>query len=135
MNNVVEKWMSIETKDELMKGSLSKKHYKESHYVEQMKFGTAGIRGVMGAGSNRINELTIAAAAEAFAQFLESEYKDVKTRGIVLANDNRHNGNLYRETVAAVFANHGIKNTRRHKSVLTRVGFRALIRNFEHSIK
>lgn len=109
MNNVVEKWMSIETKDELMKGSLSKKHYKESHYVEQMKFGTAGIRGVMGAGSNRINELTIAAAAEAFAQFLESEYKDVKTRGIVLANDNRHNGNLYRETVAAVFANHGIK--------------------------
>lgn len=110
MSTTLAQWRSIETKDEILKRDLNQKDVKlKDAFTTSMEFGTAGIRGVMGAGTNKMNVFTVAAAAEAYAKYLINNVKDASKKGVVIGHDNRHNSSLFSETVAKVLLNNGIK--------------------------
>ena len=81
----------------------------KDRFYKDLEFGTAGLRGVIGAGSNRINKYTVAKASEGFARYIESKGEKAKEDGVVIAHDNRHGGRLFAEVTAGVLAAHGIK--------------------------
>ncbi len=59
-------------------------------FFQDIKFGTAGMRGIIGPGTNRMNVFTIRKACVGYARFLLSKYKDARTKGVVISHDNRH---------------------------------------------
>jgi phosphomannomutase len=69
----------------------SKQNIINKSFGERMEFGTAGIRGILGAGTNKINVRTIGAAAQAYAEYLIKHVPNAKKQGIVIGHDNRHN--------------------------------------------
>lgn len=104
------KWRSIETNDEILTKDLNKKDKElKDAFTTPMVFGTAGIRGVMGAGTNKMNIFTVSAAADAYAKYLIANVKDAKRKGVVIGHDNRHNSILFSETVAKVLLANGVK--------------------------
>ena len=78
-------------------------------FYRDMEFGTAGIRGVIGAGSNRMNRYTVAKATEGYAKYILSCGGSAKEDGIVISYDNRHMSREFAEVTAGVLAAHGIK--------------------------
>lgn len=109
-NLTLAQWRSIETKDEILKKDLSQKDEKlKDAFTTSIEFGTAGLRGIMGAGTNKMNVFTIAAAAEAYAKYLIQNIKGAKKSGVVIGHDNRHNSALFSETTAKVLENKGIR--------------------------
>jgi phosphoglucomutase len=81
----------------------------EDAFYRNIEFGTAGMRGLIGPGINRINHYVVAKASDVFAKYLLSEFEDVKTRGVVIAHDNRHYSKEFCLVSANVFAKNGIK--------------------------
>lgn len=77
-------------------------------FYQDLKFGTAGLRGKLGAGTNRMNLYTVAQASEGFARTIEVEGEEAKKRGIALAYDVRHMSREFAELTAEIFAAHGI---------------------------
>lgn len=107
---VLAKWRSIENNDEILKKDLKQKDERlNDAFTTSMEFGTAGIRGIMGAGTNKMNIFTVAAAADAYAKYLVANVKDAKKKGVVIGHDNRNNSVLFSETVAKVLLANGIK--------------------------
>ncbi|NQZ29274.1 MAG: hypothetical protein HRT98_02705 [Mycoplasmatales bacterium] len=104
-------WKKAPTKDKILSKGLKKINEKnvDKFFGETMTFGTAGIRGILGPGTNMINEFTIAAAAYAYGATLVKQSAIVKKMGIVIAHDNRKNGTLFAEVTAKVFDHLGIK--------------------------
>ncbi|MBQ8761890.1 MAG: phospho-sugar mutase [Clostridia bacterium] len=98
--------LSKELKQELQ--SLNEQQIIDVFY-KNIEFGTGGMRGVMGVGTNRINSIMIKKATLGYANFLLKTDKDVKEKGIVIAHDNRKNARLFTLTTAGVFASMGIK--------------------------
>lgn len=87
-----ERWLSSpnvsdSTKDELRKMSLEEI---DDAFYQDIAFGTAGMRGLLGPGTNRINVFTVRKATIAFAQYLLNEFKDARERGVVISHDNRY---------------------------------------------
>ncbi len=86
----------------------------ESFY-RTLEFGTGGLRGIMGPGTNRMNKYIVAQATQGYANYLlkvqrENGYKNpVKQVSVVVGHDCRNNGRMFAETVAAVFSANGIK--------------------------
>lgn len=80
----------------------------EDRFYQYLAFGTAGLRGVLGAGTNRMNVYTVALATEGFSRYIESLGGDAKKRGVVICYDCRHFSPEFAETAALVFARHGI---------------------------
>ena len=80
----------------------------ESFYKD-LEFGTGGLRGIMGAGSNRMNIYTVGMATQGFANYLKKNFKDRKEISVVVCHDCRNNSRLYAETVANIFSANGIK--------------------------
>ena len=80
----------------------------ESFYKD-LEFGTGGLRGIMGAGSNRMNIYTVGMATQGFANYLKINFKDVKQISVVVCHDCRNNSRLFAETVANIFSANGIK--------------------------
>ena len=80
----------------------------ESFYKD-LEFGTGGLRGIMGAGSNRMNIYTVGMATQGFANYLKQNFKDRKEISVVVCHDCRNNSRLYAETVANIFSANGIK--------------------------
>lgn len=78
-------------------------------FLKPLEFGTAGLRGVLGAGIGRMNKYTVAKATEGFARYIESKGDAAKERGVVIAHDNRHGGEEFSLVTAGVLAAHGIK--------------------------
>ena len=97
-----------ETAKELYALSGNETEIKDRFYKE-LEFGTAGLRGVIGAGSNRMNKYTVAKASEGFARYIDSKGEKAKEEGVVITHDNRHGGRLFAEVTAGVLAAHGIK--------------------------
>jgi phosphoglucomutase len=81
----------------------------EERFFKDLDFGTGGLRGVMGAGSNRMNVYTIRKTAQGIANYLLENVPDAKERGIVFAYDSRRNSQAFAEAAALVFAANGIK--------------------------
>ena len=84
--------------------SMSEKDIEDAFYTN-IKFGTAGMRGVMGAGSNRINIHTIRKATQGFANYLNANHKN----GVAIGYDNRNNSRDYAYDCAKLLAKNGIK--------------------------
>lgn len=80
----------------------------ESFYKD-LEFGTGGLRGIMGAGSNRMNIYTVGAATQGLANYLKKEFADLPQIKVVVGHDCRNNSRLFAETAADVFSANGIK--------------------------
>lgn len=80
----------------------------ESFY-KNLEFGTGGLRGVMGAGSNRMNIYTVGMATQGFANYLKKNFADRDQISVVVCHDCRNNSRLFAETVANIFSANGIK--------------------------
>lgn len=109
-----QKWLNSENVSELTKEELrlmSPEDIDDAFYKD-VEFGTAGMRGILGPGTNRINVYTIRKATIAFATFLANKFKDARDRGVVISHDNRHMSREF--TFECAF-------------VLNQMGFRAFI--------
>jgi phosphoglucomutase len=80
----------------------------ESFYKD-LEFGTGGLRGIMGAGSNRMNIYTVGAATQGFANYLNKNFKDLKQISVVVGHDCRNNSRKFAEISADIFSANGIK--------------------------
>lgn len=77
-------------------------------FYRNLEFGTGGLRGIMGVGTNRINKYTIGMATQGFANYLNKTYPAEKI-SVVIGHDSRNNARFFAETTAEVFAANGIK--------------------------
>ena len=80
----------------------------ESFY-KNLEFGTGGLRGIMGAGSNRMNIYTVGMATQGLANYLKEAFKDLEQIKVIVGHDVRNNSRLFAETVANIFSANGIK--------------------------
>ena len=94
----VERMLNDEDKTELI----------ESFYKD-LEFGTGGLRGIMGAGTNRMNIYTVGLATQGLANYLNDVFKDKEQIKVVVGHDVRNNSRLFAETVAKIFSANGIK--------------------------
>lgn len=94
-----------ETKAELL--SIKDEKELEDRFYKDLAFGTGGLRGVMGAGSNRMNKYTVGKATLGLARYLKS--KNSGEISVAIAYDTRNNSRAFAETAAAVFSTQGIK--------------------------
>ena len=78
-------------------------------FYRNLEFGTGGLRGIMGAGTNRMNMYIVGMATQGFANYLKKCYKDRKEISAVVCHDCRNNSRLFAETVANIFSANGIK--------------------------
>ena len=78
-------------------------------FYKDLEFGTGGLRGIMGAGSNRMNVYTVGMATQGFANYLKKNFADRDEISVVVCHDCRNNSRLYAETVANIFSANGIK--------------------------
>ncbi len=107
-------WLSpafdSETQDAVKKmiESQDKTDLIESFYKD-LEFGTGGLRGIMGAGSNRMNVYTVGMATQGFANYLKKNFAGRKDISVVVCHDCRNNSRLFAETVANIFSANGIK--------------------------
>lgn len=83
---------------------------KEDAFYTNLEFGTAGMRGLIGAGTNRINIYVVRQATEGLARLIESKGGNEKERGVAIAYDSRHFSPEFAFESAAVLAKHGIKS-------------------------
>lgn len=100
--------MDIELKRELMDLKKNEESLKDAFYAP-LEFGTAGMRGIIGAGINRMNLYTVRQAAEGLALFIESQESKTKNQGVVIAYDSRHYSPEFGLAAAQVLAKHRIK--------------------------
>ena len=80
----------------------------ESFYKD-LEFGTGGLRGIMGAGSNRMNIYTVGAATQGLSNYLKVAFKDLPEIKVVVGHDVRNNSRKFAEIVADIFSANGIK--------------------------
>lgn len=102
------KWLSFadeETKAELL--SITDEKEIEDRFYKDLAFGTGGLRGIMGAGSNRMNRYTVGKATLGLARYLKS--KNEGEISVALAYDTRNNSQYFAKTAAGIFASQGIK--------------------------
>lgn len=78
-------------------------------FYKDLEFGTGGLRGIMGAGSNRMNIYTVGAATQGLANYLKKEFADLPQISVVIGHDCRNNSRLFAEKSADIFSANGIK--------------------------
>ena len=94
-----------DTKNELL--SLADEKETEDRFYKELEFGTGGLRGIMGAGPNRMNRYTIAKATKGYADYLKSKYDSEIS--VAIAYDSRNNSQYFSEVAAGVLSANGIK--------------------------
>lgn len=99
-----------ETKSELrrMMNAPDKTELIESFYKD-LEFGTGGLRGIMGVGTNRMNIYTVGAATQGLSNYLKSQFADILQISVVIGHDCRHNSRKFAEISANIFSANGIK--------------------------
>ena len=78
-------------------------------FYKDLEFGTGGLRGIMGVGSNRMNIYTVGAATQGLSNYLLKNFKDMKQISVVIGHDCRNNSRLFAEISANIFSANGIK--------------------------
>lgn len=81
----------------------------EDRFYKDLEFGTGGLRGKIGAGTNRINKYTVSKTTLGFGKYILDNGEENKNKGIVIAYDSRHKSEEFAKTAALVLANQGIK--------------------------
>lgn len=106
-----ERWLQHPGLDPLHKEILEKmdEATKQDSFYTNLTFGTAGMRGLLGLGPNRMNLYTLRKANQGFLQYLCNTYPEVKEKGIVIGYDNRHMSYEFALDSAKLFAAHGIR--------------------------
>ncbi|MCU5302401.1 phospho-sugar mutase [Bacillus toyonensis] len=107
------RWLSyaeldVELKEQLENMKQDEKKIEDSFY-KNLEFGTGGMRGELGAGTNRLNVYTVRKATQGLAKFIEKLGEEAKERGVVVAYDSRHKSPEFAMEVAATLGAHGIK--------------------------
>lgn len=108
-----EQWLKFETLDASLKEELTlveDESLLEDAFGASLSFGTAGMRGVLGAGPNRMNYYTIRQATEGLATLIEKNGEEAKRRGVAIAYDSRHFSPEFAMEAAMVLGKHGIKS-------------------------
>ena len=106
----ISEWLSNPAIDEDTKATIkgmSEAELSDAFYKD-LEFGTGGLRGVMGAGSNRMNKYTVGMATQGLSNYLRKCFPEQEIR-VAIAHDNRNNSRFYAETTTAVFSANGIK--------------------------
>jgi phosphoglucomutase len=96
------------TKDEINRLQQDNPNELIESFYRNLEFGTGGLRGIMGVGTNRINKYTIGMATQGFANYLKRSFPGKEVR-VAIAHDSRNNSRFFAETTANVFAANGIK--------------------------
>lgn len=78
-------------------------------FYRDLEFGTGGLRGIMGAGTNRMNIYTVGAATQGLSNYLKAQFPDVPQISVVIGHDCRNNSRLFSEVSANIFSANGIK--------------------------
>lgn len=106
-----EKWNRYRKLDEELRQELESmdEETKKDSFYKSLEFGTGGMRGIIGAGTNRMNTYTIRKANFGFGKYLSMKYKGELERGVVIAHDNRHKSVEFSRESACVLASFGIK--------------------------
>ncbi len=102
-----QQWLTFdeETKAEL--SAITDEKEIEDRFYKDLAFGTGGLRGIMGAGSNRMNKYTVGKATYGLAQYIKS--KNEGELSVVLAYDSRNNSSYFAKVAADIFSNQGFK--------------------------
>ncbi len=96
------------TKNEIKKLQAENEKDLADAFYRNLEFGTGGLRGIMGVGTNRMNKYTVGMATQGYANYLKKTYPGGVVR-VAIAHDSRNNSRFFAETVAGVFAANGIK--------------------------
>ena len=108
-------WLSSPYYDEETKAEIREMMQNEDKtalidaFYQNLEFGAGGLRGIMGAGTNRMNKYIVGMATQGFANYLLKAFPEGKQLSVVVGHDCRNNGRLFAETVAAIFSANGIK--------------------------
>ena len=78
-------------------------------FYQNLEFGTGGLRGIMGAGTNRMNKYIVGMATQGFANYILKAFPGRNDLSVVVGHDCRNNGRMFAESVAAIFSANGIK--------------------------
>ena len=107
-----QKWVDFSELPDYLRQDLENmdEKTKEDAFYTNLEFGTAGMRGLIGAGTNRINIYVVRQATEGLARLIESKGGNEKERGVAIAYDSRHFSPEFAFESAAVLAKHGIKS-------------------------
>ena len=109
----VDEWLQFEELDSTLKAQLAEMVDDETaitdSFYKDLEFGTAGMRGVLGPGSNRMNIYTVRKGAEGLARYIKDQGEEAMTRGVVIAYDCRHMSPEFALEVAKVVGKHGIR--------------------------
>lgn len=110
-----QQWLESPVYDEETKNAVRAMLNKEDKtelidsFYQNLAFGTGGLRGIMGPGSNRMNIYTVGAATQGLANYLKKNFADKKDISVVVGHDCRNNSRLFAETSANIFSANGIK--------------------------
>ena len=106
-----QRWLNSSKVDEATKEELRKMNQSQidDAFFKDVEFGTAGMRGVLGPGTNRLNDFTVRKATVGFAQYLLEKYPSAKKMGVVISHDNRHKSREFTLLTAKVLNDFGIK--------------------------
>ncbi len=108
--NKINEWLSGDydeaTKDEIRRLEKDDPSQLEDAFYKDLEFGTGGLRGIMGVGTNRMNTYTVGMATQGYANYLKQCFKEVK---VAIAHDSRNNSRKFAEITANIFAANGIK--------------------------
>ena len=78
-------------------------------FYKNLEFGTGGLRGIMGVGTNRMNKYTVGAATQGLSNYLKKNFADLPEIKVAIGHDCRNNSRLFAESSAKIFAANGIK--------------------------
>lgn len=108
----VDKWLNgnfdDDTKKQIQDLKNSNGEELADAFYRNLEFGTGGLRGLMGVGTNRMNKYTIGMATQGYANYLKKSFPDQQVK-VAIAHDSRNNSRFFAETTAKVFAANGIK--------------------------
>ena len=108
-----EEWMQKLSDSDPLKAELAAiaddEKEKEERFYQDLAFGTAGLRGKVGAGTNRMNFLTVGKASQGVADYIVSKGQAAMDAGVIIAHDPRHFSREFSELAAGIFAANGIK--------------------------
>src|SRR6266487_5243203 len=97
-----------QTKDEIKRLQNENPEQLADAFYRNLEFGTGGLRGIMGVGTNRMNKYTVGMATQGYANYLKLSFPNEQVK-VAIAHDSRNNSRFFAETTANVFAANGVK--------------------------
>ena len=112
IQNKINTWLNgnfdQQTRDEILRLQKENPDQLADAFYKDLEFGTGGLRGIMGVGTNRMNKYTVGMATQGYANYLKQSFPNEQVR-VAIAHDSRNNSRFFAETTANVFAANGIK--------------------------